>query len=178
MNNPVSLLLLTFLFVSPLFFSCRHSGVEPEIKAFLNSQISLPENLRHEIDSISADHDYSLIYIVEAEECVPCSLLVLNTISHFKSEFDTYNTGIIITINGKADKDSTAMLLNEMRINYPVVFDTHSELFSLNKVIKNHHICRTFIIDKNYNVIWIGSPVKNSESLERYRKTMEIRQNL
>jgi hypothetical protein len=95
-------------------------------------------------------------------------------LDYYKEDFKRFNTGIVLVIKENDNKEQIKNLFAEMKIKYRLFFDRDDYLLENNPVISANPLCRTFIIDKNMKVIWIGSPVTNTKSIEGYRKMMEI----
>ena len=49
-----------------------------------------------------------------------------------------------------------------------------NEFKQKNPFVKSCTLCNTFITDKDNTVIWLGSPIESSASLEKYRKMMSL----
>jgi hypothetical protein len=155
-----------------LFFllSCRSvSETEKEMKQFLGSKVDLPDEL---VQRLSAKNDYYLIIYLETEDCIPCSLNNITLLDHYKDDFEKFNTGIALIIKENDDKEQIRDMFVEMKIKYPLFFDKDDYLLKNNPIISTNPLCHTFIIDRDMKVIWIGSPIANAKSIERYRELM------
>jgi hypothetical protein len=154
------------------FLSCRSvSEAEKEMKRFLGSKVDLPNTL---VQQLPVENDFYLIIHLEAEDCIPCSLNKVTLLDYYKEDFKRFNTGIVLIIKEDDNKEQIKNLFAEMKIKHHLYFDRNDYLLENNPIISANPLCRTFIIDKNMKVIWIGSPITNTKSIEGYREMMEI----
>ncbi|MDR0743815.1 MAG: redoxin domain-containing protein [Tannerella sp.] len=164
--------LLTGLLLLSLH-SCRPvSETEKEMKRFLGSKVDLPEELVQQISGASSN--YHLVIYLEAADCVPCSLSKLTILNQYAEDFEKFNTDIVLVIDESENKKQIEESFTGMKIEYLFFFDKDNYLLKNNPIISTNLLCRTFIIDKNMEVIWIGSPIANAKSIEGYRRMMEV----
>lgn len=165
-----------FLLMILLLLSCKSNSkkdIEPEVKSFLGSKVIMNKDIKQKISTCLFDKDYVLILYFEIEDCMPCILDNVNLLKIYKSDFDKFKTGILLVIQDSDKNDDIKSIIKELDIHYPVFFDGGNFFRDSNKSMKNT-IGHTFIINKHYEVIWIGSPIKNEQTLIRYRKMMNM----
>jgi peroxiredoxin len=139
------------------------------MKRFLGSRVDLPES---DVRNLPANNDYFLIIYLEEGECIPCALNKVTLLKQYKNDLDKFNIGVVLITKENENREDVINLFSNMSIEYPLLFDKDDYLFKNNPIISSNTSCRTFIIDKDMKVVFIGSPIENNESVERFRKTM------
>ncbi|MDR2773235.1 MAG: redoxin domain-containing protein [Tannerella sp.] len=153
-------------------YSCRPvSETEKEMKQFLGSKVDLPNTL---VQQLPIENDFYLIIYLEAEDCIPCSLNKVTLLDRYRDDLKKFNTSVVLIIKENDNREQIKELFAGMKIEYPFFFDKDDYLLENNHIISTNPLCHTFIIDKNMKIIWIGSPVANAKSIERYRKMMKM----
>lgn len=158
-----------------LTISCanKNNNINPEVKSFLNSKIIKTNDLDREIKNYYPDKDYILLLYLKTEDCAPCVLEKVNMLNAYISDFEKFKTGVLLMIQEGEKNEEISLIVDDLEIDYPIVFDKDNKFIESNKPIQNK-ICQTFIMDKEYKVIWIGSPIQNKETLTRYYKMMNL----
>jgi hypothetical protein len=152
--------------------SCRPvSEAEKEMKQFLGSKVDLSNAL---VQQLPVENDFYLVIYLEAEECIPCSLNKVTILDHYSDDLKKFNTGVVLIIKENDNMEQIRELFAGMKIKHLLFFDRDDYLLKNNPIISTNPLCHTFIIDKDLKVIWIGSPVANIKSIERYREMMKI----
>lgn len=167
---------LCFLLMILLLLSCKSNGkkdIEPDVKSFLGSIAIVNRDIEQKISASFVDKDYILIIYLEIEDCMPCILDNVNLLKIYQSDFDKFKTGVLLIIQDSDKNNEINSIIEELDIHYPVFFDKGDSFRDSNKSM-NHKVCHTFIMNKDYEVIWIGSPIKNEQSLIRYREMMNL----
>lgn len=159
-----------------IFISCNKGHeIKSEIESFLGSTVVMTKDIENKIEEFFPEKKYFLLIYLENKECMPCKLEKVDMLKHYKSDFDKFYTGIALIIQDGDKKDErredVRFLLKEAGMDYPIIFDENDEFIKNNKAISNK-LCRTFIVDKDKKVIWIGSPIQNEKSMTRYRRIM------
>ena len=150
--------------------SCHSvSETEKEMRHFLGSKVNLPNEL---VQQLSVENYYYLIIYLETKDCVPCSFNNLTLLDHYKDDFEKFNTGVVFIIKENEHKEQIRNMFTEMKMKYPLFFDKDDCFLKNNPLISTNPLCHTFIIDSDMKVIWIGSPIANTKSIERYRELM------
>jgi hypothetical protein len=109
-----------------------------------------------------ASHKYLIIVRINENDCTPCALNDLNMWKLYKNIFDKYNIGILVVLPTATNQNSVESL-QCIDIPFHIVFD------EMNKFkVKNDKIFRVardgvFVIDKDKNVIFTGSPITTEE---------------
>lgn len=163
-----------FILIVILFFSCKEKRtIDPEIKAFLGSNVVVNSQLGKIVQGELSEKDYILLLYFKIDDCVPCSLDKVNLLKIYESDWEKFKTGILLVIQDNDKKDEILSLMNDLDIQYPVFFDVGNHFKESNRAVQ-HEIAQTFVMDKENKVIWIGSPIKNEQTLIRYRKMMNM----
>lgn len=113
---------------------------------------------------------------IRLADCISCSMSRQAKLCYRKSELAEYDTGVLLIIEDNDKKDEIRTLITDMHINLDYIFDVKNEFAKANPIMAENPICDMCLIDKTGKVIWLGSPIRNEQSLERYRKMMQILQ--
>lgn len=161
------------LIVAVSLFSCNNKKVATELNDFLGSNIVIPPIIKDTIQNQLSEKEYILVLYFEVKDCIPCTLESVNLLKNYQKEFDDDNLGILLIMQDSDKNEKVRLVTETLNIKYPIVFDKDNIFRDENQVIQNP-IAQTFIIDSHYKVIWIGSPIQNKESLERFRNMMHL----
>ena len=152
---------------------CRQkSSAEQEAMRFLGSTVEVGDGLMQAMETGLVGREYILVIYLPTEECVPCKMEHVRLLRHYQSDLERFGTGVAVVIQDTAREREIRDMFERERLDYSLVCDRDDELIGLNPTIANP-LCHTFIMDRGGRVVWIGSPVLNEQSLERYRKAME-----
>jgi peroxiredoxin len=142
-----------------------------ELKQFLGSEVYVPENI---LTNFSRDNKYHLIMYIDTNECMPCHLEKIKLFKYYKNDFEKYQTEIILIAEENDKKSQLLSLLRDMKIDYPLLFSPDHQFLERNRTIRSNSFCRTFVIDNDKKVIWIGNPILSAETIGRYREMMNL----
>lgn len=164
---------LILMIISSISCTNKNNNIDPKIKSFLGSTIIVTNDLNRKIQNYYSDKDYILLLYLATEDCAPCVLEKVKMLNAYSSDFKKFSTGILLIIQDGEKNEEISFIINDLEIDYPVIFDKNNKFIENNKSIQSK-ICQTFIMDKEYKVIWIGSPIQNKETLTRYYKMMNL----
>lgn len=111
-----------------------------------------------------------VMYLATAE-CVPCSLNVINKLKYHQQLFRDVRSGQCLLVQDTSERSGVAELIASFDFPFPALFDADDAILRENPVLSNA-LAKTFIMDREYNIIWVGSPIQNEKSLELYTKMM------
>jgi hypothetical protein len=139
----------------------------------IGKTIIFPDDMNDLWKSKTEKYNYTLILYVDSTDCTPCSL---NDVSLFKQYEDQlrnqFNTEILLVIQN-IDYDYVNTVLSNINIYYPFILDISKEFKTINK-IPDIHKYQTFLINKEKEIIWIGSPVINKNLWNLFTQAMQI----
>jgi hypothetical protein len=117
-------------------------------------------------------HEHEVIIYIDGRECTVCSLSHLDTWKLYENSLIKYNTGIILVVF-TANEQNVIDILKSMKINFPVIFDNREEFRIMNAEIFQAVHDGVFVIDKNKNVAFTGSPIVTEEKWNSFMKLVK-----
>ena len=142
---------------------------DTEVLKFLGTDFVTSENQKQLLDSLFQNKDYVLVLYLEPSQCVPCSLIKVTMFSYHADMLAESKTDVclLLSTQGNEEKEEILSRISQMDLFYAHLFDENNSSVSNNKYLKNP-LCQTFVIDKNYRVIWVGNPIRSEESIKLY----------
>jgi hypothetical protein len=83
-----------------------------------------------------------------------------------------YNTGVLLVIFTAKEQDIIDML-KSLKINFPVVFDNGGKFRIMNDKVFKLAYDGIFVIDKDKNVVFTGSPIASEEKWNSFVKLVK-----
>lgn len=120
--------------------------------------------------------EYTLISYVDSGECTPCSLNKVQIYQRNKDELEELGINVILLVKN-TDKELVHAILKDMHIQFPVFFDENG-FFKTKNELPNDVNFQDLIIDKDYRVIWLGSPFFDKNSWEKFKQMIRIKENV
>lgn len=154
------------------FYSCqnRSKNIDLSLVKFLGTTLIIPQQMEDEYENILHSSKNKLIIIVDPKDCTACALQNINTLKLYREQLSKFNTEVLLFTKGSS-KNEVESVLYDMKIEYPVIYYNNDEFIIKNKLTDNP-LLHTFVINKEKNVIWIGSPIKNQKSWDLFCKMM------
>ncbi len=150
---------------------CRQR-VAPEVKEVLGSTLNVTEQVENSLNDIFKKHEYVFVNYIGLKDCVSCMMSRQAKLSYRKYELADLSTGVLLVLEDNDRKTEISELISDMHIDFDYVFDENNMFRSANPLMAENPLCDMCLIDKKREIIWLGSPIQNSESMERYRKLM------
>jgi hypothetical protein len=166
-----NLIFILIVFISFIFIfdSCKKTKYSDHLeviaKEYIGKQIIFPENIYNDYIKYNKNK-YILISYIDSSKCTRCELE--NIKQYMLHDFSKVSTENILIINSQ-EETKIKDILSELYIDYPVFFDKTGELKKENKFL-NEDLFQYFVIDKDMNIIWLGSPILSKESWILYNK--------
>jgi hypothetical protein len=135
-------------------------------------QISYPENMPKEISEYINAHDYMIIVYHKVTGCTGCSVSELKPWGMYGKSFDKYKTGVLLVIRSTEKEENIRNLLKSDKIEYPCIFDSDGS-FKTNNPVYEQTEENVIAVDKNKNVIFTGSPIKDRETWDNFMKRIK-----
>jgi hypothetical protein len=140
--------------------SCKH-----EIK------VVFPDAIQNQITQHIQEQNYVVIY-VDSSDCTTCSLRHLTFWNARKKELKDNNTGILLMIH-HSDEQLVMTTLQSMEIFFPFILDKGRKFKVKNIEILGIAKDNTFVMDRNKNVIFIGSPIASEKEWKSFIKLIK-----
>ncbi len=152
--------------------SCRKSPIDPKVVAFLGSEIVFSESGKENFDEKIGSYDYLLVYSLSPDDCTPCFLQSIGVLDFHRNDLERFGVKVLLMIP-EVSRVEAEEFMEQVGVDYPVLYEKDDEFRKANGLM-NNPMCKTFVMDGNNKVIWIGSPVQNDKSWKRYCKMMEM----
>ncbi len=145
-----------------------NSGVRAVLADYIGHTLILPGDsvcsLFDRSYGIAAlDADYLVVSYIKSEGCTPCHLH-LPYWKAFGSLLDTLSSAIAVPVLviEPDTLEKVAGFLRTANYDYPVVIDTLGTFSALNRLPEQDFL-RTFLIDRNGNILALGNPVEHDK---------------
>jgi Fe-S cluster biogenesis protein NfuA len=130
-------------------------------------KVIFPENI-DDADFNIQSHEYTaIVYIKPEGGCTACTMSNLNPWKLYKDVLSKHNVDILLIISSM-DEQNIREMLKSLNITFPVVFDKKSKFKIMNDKIFQVVPDGMFVIDKNKNVIFTGSPIANEKKWKSF----------
>jgi hypothetical protein len=113
----------------------------------------------------------AIVYVDSTSGCTPCAFRYLNTWKIYQKTLNKHNTEIFLIIN-HSDEHLVTEILKSIGV-FKFVFDKKSKFKIVNYQIFQDASDGVFVIDKNRNVVFTGSPIVNEETWNSFVKLID-----
>lgn len=155
------------IFCSLVLLCCSCNNPDNSSKnKFSNSvvgfRLSCAEEMESNFDSLFLDNRTLIVAYVDSCLCTSC---------YFK-DFQKYNmhnleshmTDLVFVVSESIyTKMGIDSVLKQYGLDYLVLLDVKGHLKQNNDFLHNP-VYNVFVIDRDYNIIWLGSPIKNEDT--------------
>jgi hypothetical protein len=131
-------------------------------------KVTFPDDIQNTIEKYFQSYEYMIIVYVDSSECTQCAFNHLTLWKRHKKELDECNTGVLFVIQN-SDEQTVLKTLKTLELIFPFVFDKGKKIKTNNDIFKftNENI---FVLNRNLNVIFLGSPVANRQKWNMFKK--------
>jgi len=151
--------LLLFIFLVFDFISCKQ-----------DLQVVFPDIPK--LEQRTQNNEYTtIIYVDSSGQCTPCSLKHLNSWKAYQKTLEKYKTNILLVVNYSNEQYFIEALKTVGVFDF--VLDQKSAFRILNDKIFRSAYDGIFVIDKNKNVIFTDSPIKNEQTWGKFMKIVK-----
>jgi hypothetical protein len=151
--------LYLFLVFITAFVSCKR-----ETKAIF------PDKIQDEINQYIQGHKYTAVIYVEQSQCTSCKLSDLAAWKVHKKTLGKYDVGILLVFRD-SDENKIIEILKALKIAFMFIFDKTGQFKANNETgLATDNV---FIMDKNKNIIFTGSPIINEEKWNNFSKIIK-----
>jgi hypothetical protein len=152
--------LILGLFSVFLAVSCRQ-----ELK------VTFQENA-DDIETYIESHKYTVIVYMNPEGCTTCHMSTLSPWKLYRKILDKYNIHVLLMVNSTNEEYITE-ILKSLELSFYLVFDKKGKFKIMNNEIFQIASDEVFVIDKDKNVIFTESLIKNDKTLNTFIKLVE-----
>jgi hypothetical protein len=129
-----------------------------------------PDKIPDEINQYIQRHKYIAVIYVEPSQCTSCKLSDLTVWKTHKKSLDKYDVGILLVFRN-SDETKIIELLKSLKIAFMFIFDKTGQFKANNETgLATDNV---FIMDKDKNVIFTGSPIINEEKWNAFSKIIK-----
>ena len=174
--------LLVILLVM-LFISCSNRGtLKEELKVLQSKSIIIPTDAKMTVfgrDSIIPSFmgsELKLIVYSDSIVCSPCAIEYMYLWEDFFEYAEGHNNRLkyyFIFTPKKNDDYSVRFALKKSKFYYPVILDSKGEFAKLNPHLPKNKVLHTFLLDKDNNVVLVGSPLNNPKIETLFKTTVD-----
>ena len=143
---------------SLLLFSCG------EEKTILHTG-----NSGADFETAMLGNKFTIFYYIDSTDCDPCAMQWLFRWIYFEEELKKLNTGVVLIVRS-SNKEVIYETMEQMRLDFPVVFDKASTIKQNNAAILEQH--PVFAVNNKKEVIWLGLPIADEDTWNKFCKTL------
>lgn len=168
----IYVLFLLALFICGGCKNQRKEEIKNEIVSRIGSRVILPDSLQYRslMDSIVPIPEKSIKIVTFINgECFQC----LNSFIEWKDamhEFQSFNEISILFYVKTQDFKSLKKPLADIEFLHPFFIDPRSDILYLNHIPENQRLAHTFLLNKNNEIVLMGSPVNHPKLWELYKQ--------
>ena len=175
MMKRIHIILLLFLLI---IVSCKKSPIEGDIEEFTNSHIELMLDSMMGADEntiLDMHKPYLYVSYIDSTSCTSCQLAHFSDWNVLEHSVDTSKLDHIFIVAPKRDERHRIIekLTTDNIFKDKTYIDTSGVFERNNKCLPNNKLLHTFLLDKEHNVILIGSPVNNKKVKELLSKILK-----
>lgn len=173
--------LLIIISTTLFFLACGNSGeIKRDVKLLQSKNILFPSDIeilikgKDTVINDFMDSQLKLVVYTDSTGCSSCSINQFHRWNNLLSYAEGFNNRLkyyFIFSPKKNDVHSIKFELRTALFDYPVILDSKSEFEKLNPHLPKNKALHTFLLDKDNNVILVGSPLGNP-AIEKLFKTM------
>jgi peroxiredoxin len=157
--------IILFILLGVFFASCDEESVK----------IVFTDVVQPEIEQYIQKQKYVVVIYVDSTECTPCSLNHLSLWKKHQKELTQHETGILLIIHN-SDEDAVINVLKDKKIGFNFIFDKGRKFKLKNREafgLSYDNYDNTFVMDRNKNVVFNGSPITSEEKWKSFIKFLK-----
>ncbi len=177
------LLIATLCLLAVASCGCKKARLRAQLKGLLGSTIALPEKIScvynggvYPMPDSLRDMAKLIVYI-DSTRCSTCE------ISHLPDLFPVYGLAsesrafnvMVLLSSKKSEKENIMGYLVDFNFQYPLFVDEDSVFLPNNPAVPGNPLFHSLLIDNNHRVLFVGTPVKNSNISPYLSKTIITR---
>lgn len=160
-----SKLSLLLWLVLPLTIIGCYSREEKEIRQLIGRKIDFNGPLlyldsAHQCDFMPKEFQVKIMTTLDYNDCYDCSFKPLVYLQHIiQNDKDLYNDVNVWAVVNLLDTEKAKEELKKWNLKTVIVVDSTNYYLNKNKLGKILHRNRTFILDRNDNIVFVGNPI-------------------
>jgi hypothetical protein len=129
--------------------------------------------IQNDIEQYMQKYKYMVVIYIDSTTCTPCSLNHLILWKKHRKELEYNNTGILLVIQN-SDEQEIVNTLESIEVTFPFIIDKERK-FKVKNIEVFSIIAQdnTFVMDKDKNVIFIGSPIADEKKWKSFIKLVK-----
>lgn len=166
---------ILFIFITKVFVSSFTSDKSKLTQAdWIGRKVVFPDSISFISTSTNSISDYNIInakykvlVYIDSTGCTSCQLGLVEWKAFIdRCESSNFDVGFVFVIQSQNDRD-LQIRMEIAGFTYPIIFDRHDLFDKINNFTTINGSC-TFLLDENFKVILIGSPVSSEENWNLY----------
>lgn len=171
-----------FVLATIIVLSCKNTQIAHELKSFLGSKITVPQELYiiQEAEDAASQHtlEQALVKMIiwyDTKDCASCMIKnigVWNDIVKYCNDSIIGFEPIIIFSPNRQNLNEFELQLSITEYNYPIMVDYGNIFPEVNPQIPQNNLYHVFLLDKNNSVVLVGNPLHNYKLWSLYKQTI------
>jgi peroxiredoxin len=149
-----------------ILFIASFSSCKDKIK------VIFPYTIQSEIEQYIQKHEYMVVIYIDSAVCTPCSLEHVTLWKKHREELMLNNTGILLVIQN-SDEQAIINTLKYIKVTFPFIIDKRKKFKAKNIRLLSISQNNTFVMDKDNEVIFTGSPIASEEKWKSFLKLVK-----
>ena len=158
-----------------LIVSCQSNNIAEQIKLFCSTKVELPVTSmiklypEEKFDDTTVIKDMTMIIYIDSATCQSCA---------FKSLYkwnDIINNNKNVEFKFIVDNRDVEYVNNKFIrsfLKHEILVDTGSVFLEKNPLFPTNNLLHSFMINKEHNVIYVGSPIANEKMEALFKKVI------
>jgi len=172
--------ILLFVSLSVLMTSCGEYGVSRHLRDFMDSTISIPNDIQvvserhvHQV-AASIIAGSKLVILYDSLECSSCQIGHLYDYLWSYEKLDSIQSCQLMTIFSPRQEEYDEVVRQLMVLNfpYPIYVDMSGSFRKINKCIPDDKRFHSFLLDKNGKPVFVGNPMSGPRMMELFMEAV------
>lgn len=113
-----------------------------------------------------------IVTYMDSSSCTGCAMQILIQWNRLLREIQSDSVGFV-TVVYPSDTNRLKMALRNLNLWNPLLYDTNNKFLINNKLLNVFARNRTFLLDKNNNIIVVGEPLRKSKLWNLYKSNIQ-----
>ena len=145
--------------------SNEYTSQYKKIKKILNSKLVIENQEIHDRISESFNNNkLNFITYLQSEECISCNLIKIKQMYQHPI-FEKYNIGCILILSPETSVEQIKMTKELCSNQIKFIIDYDSDFVNDNYTIFQNPAYKTFMIDADNRIKWVGNPLESHKTL-------------
>ena len=169
-----------FVSLSVLMTSCGEYGVSRHLRDFMDSTISIPNDIQvvseRQVHQVAASiiAGSKLVILYDSLECSSCQIGHLYDYLWSYEKLDSIQSCQLMTIFSPRQEEYDEVVRQLMVLNfpYPIYVDMSGSFRKINKCIPDDKRFHSFLLDKNGKPVFVGNPMSGPRMMELFMEAV------